>query len=211
LLLSTLPHVFGKDGEGKQDCGRNAGKRRLWEHWKEYAQLSPTLFVGVNGAGKLTLTKIMLGVYPCASGQILINGAETHFRNPEEAITNGVAMVYQELNLFPKMTIYENILMDRFLKTKLGLVDRKAGILKCQEFLDSIGIPLNAGDHVDELSLARQQLVEIAKNVYQGPKILILDEPSSSLSCDEQKILHDIIKNLKIKGLFILFINQRRV
>jgi ABC-type sugar transport system ATPase subunit len=112
-------------------------------------------FVGVNGAGKSTLMKIMLGVYPCDSGQILINGAETHFRNPEEAITNGVAMVYQELNLFPKMTIYENILMGRFLKTKLGLVDRKAGILKCQEFLDSIGMPLNAGDHVDELSLAR--------------------------------------------------------
>jgi ABC-type sugar transport system ATPase subunit len=166
-------------------------------------------FVGVNGAGKSTLMKIMLGVYPCDSGQILIDGAETHFRNPEEAITNGVAMVYQELNLFPKMTIYENILMGRFLKSKLGLVDRKAGILKCQEFLDSIGMPLNAGAHVDELSLARQQLVEIAKNVYQGPKILILDEPSSSLSYDEQKILHDIIKKLKIKGLSILFITHK--
>jgi ABC-type sugar transport system ATPase subunit len=166
-------------------------------------------FVGVNGAGKSTLMKIMLGVYPCDSGEIRINGAEVHFRNPEEAIAHGVVMVYQELNLFPKMTIYENLLMGRFIKTKLGTVDKKAGIEKCQEFLNSIGISLDAQAHVDELSLAQQQLVEIAKCVYQGPKILILDEPSSSLSYDEQKILHDIIRNLKVKGLSILFITHK--
>jgi ABC-type sugar transport system ATPase subunit len=166
-------------------------------------------FVGVNGAGKSTLMKIMLGVYPCDSGHILIDGKEVQFRNPEEAIANGVAMVYQELNLFPKMTIYENLLMGRFIKTRLGTVDKNAGIAKCQEFLNSIGISLDARMYVDELSLARQQLVEIAKCVYQGPKILILDEPSSSLSYDEQGILHDIIRNLKTKGLSILFITHK--
>jgi ABC-type sugar transport system ATPase subunit len=166
-------------------------------------------FVGVNGAGKSTLMKIMLGVYPADSGQIILNGEEVHYRSPEEAIAHGVAMVYQELNLFSKMTIYENLLMGRFIKTKIGTVDAKAGIITCQKFLDSIGIPLDAGAHVDELSLARQQLVEIAKCVYQGPKILILDEPSSSLSYDEQKILHDIIRNLKAKGLSILFITHK--
>jgi ABC-type sugar transport system ATPase subunit len=166
-------------------------------------------FVGVNGAGKSTLMKIMLGVYPADSGQVLINGTEVHFRNPEEAIAHGVAMVYQELNLFAKMTVYENLMMGRFIKTGLGLVDKKAGLRVCQEFLDSIGIPLDASTRVDELSLAQQQLVEIAKCVYQGPKILILDEPSSSLSYDEQKILHDIIRNLKAKGLSILFITHK--
>jgi ABC-type sugar transport system ATPase subunit len=166
-------------------------------------------FVGVNGAGKSTLMKIMLGVYPADSGRILIGGAEARFRSPEEAIANGVAMVYQELNLFPKMTVYENLLMGRFVKTKLGLVDKKGGIGKCREFLDSVGIPLEACTYVDELSLAQQQLVEIAKCVYQGPKILILDEPSSSLSYDEQRILHAIIKNLKAKGLSILFITHK--
>ena len=166
-------------------------------------------FVGVNGAGKSTLMKVMLGVYPCDSGHIFIDGKEVHFRNPEEAIANGVAMVYQELNLFPKMTIYENLLMGRFIKTRLGTVDKNAGVTKCQEFLNSIGISLDARMYVDELSLAQQQLVEIAKCVYQGPKILILDEPSSSLSYDEQRILHDIIRNLKAKGLSILFITHK--
>jgi ribose transport system ATP-binding protein len=166
-------------------------------------------FVGVNGAGKSTLMKIMLGVYPADSGQVLINGREVRFRNPEEAIAHGVTMVYQELNLFAKMTVYENLMMGRFIKTGLGLVDKKAGLRACQKFLDSIGIPLDANTRVDELSLARQQLVEIAKCVYQGPTILILDEPSSSLSYDEQKILHDIIRNLKAKGLSILFITHK--
>jgi ABC-type sugar transport system ATPase subunit len=166
-------------------------------------------FVGVNGAGKSTLMKIMLGVYPCDRGRIFINGKEARFRNPEEAIAAGIAMVYQELNLFPKMTIYENLMMGRFVRSKLGIIDQKTGLKVCQEFLDSIGIPLDARVHVDELSLARQQLVEIAKCVYQGPKILILDEPSSSLSYEEQKILHDIIRNLKAKGLSILFITHK--
>jgi ABC-type sugar transport system ATPase subunit len=154
--------------------------------------------------------KIMLGIYPCdIGGQILIDGVETHFKNPEEAIANGIAMVYQELNLFPKMTIYENLLMGRFIKTRLRMVDKNAGVAKCQEFLNSIGVSLDVRIHVDELSLAQQQLVEIAKCVYQGPKILILDEPSSSLSYDEQRILHDIIRNLKAKGLSILFITHK--
>ena len=166
-------------------------------------------FVGVNGAGKSTLMKILLGVYSCDSGQILINGREVRFRNPEEANANGVAMVYQELNLFPKMTIYENLMMGRFIKTKWGMVNKKAGLAKSEEFLKSIGIPLDAARHVDELSLAQQQLVEIAKCVYQKPKILILDEPSSSLSYDEQKILHAIIRNLKVQGLSILFITHK--
>jgi ABC-type sugar transport system ATPase subunit len=166
-------------------------------------------FVGVNGAGKSTLMKILLGVYGYDSGQILVNGKAVHFRNPEEAIANGVAMVYQELNLFPKLTVCENILMGRFIKTKLGLVDKKAGLARCREFLSSVGIPLDAADHVDQLSLAQKQLVEIAKCVYQRPNILILDEPSSSLSYDEQKILHDIVRNLKSQGLSILFITHK--
>ncbi|MDR2019624.1 MAG: sugar ABC transporter ATP-binding protein [Treponema sp.] len=166
-------------------------------------------FVGVNGAGKSTLMKIMLGVYPCDGGHVFINGKEARFRNPEEAIANGIAMVYQELNLFPKMTIYENVMMGRFVRSKLGIIDQRAGIRICQGFLDSIGIPLDARTHVDELSLASQQLVEIAKCVYQGPNILILDEPSSSLSYEEQKILHDIVRNLRAKGLSILFITHK--
>ncbi|MDR2049609.1 MAG: sugar ABC transporter ATP-binding protein [Treponema sp.] len=166
-------------------------------------------FVGVNGAGKSTLMKILLGVYDCDSGQILVNGKKVRFRNPEEAIANGITMVYQELNLFPKLTVYENILMGRFIKTKLGLVNKKAGLSECRKFLASVGIPLEAADHVDELSLARKQLVEIAKCVYQKPKILIFDEPSSSLSYEEQKILHNIVRNLKTQGLSILFITHK--
>lgn len=166
-------------------------------------------FVGVNGAGKSTLMKIMLGVFPCDSGQMLINGSEVRFRNPGEAIAHGVSMVYQELNLFPRMTIYENLMMGRFIKTPLGMVDREAGIAKCQEFLSSVGIPLDARTHVDELSLARQQLVEIAKCVFQNPRILILDEPSSSLSYGEQEILHSIVRNLKARGLSILYITHK--
>jgi ABC-type sugar transport system ATPase subunit len=153
--------------------------------------------------------KILLGVYDCDSGHILVDGKKVRFRNPEEAIANGITMVYQELNLFPKLTVYENILMGRFIKTKLGLVDKKAGLAECRKFLASVGIPLEAADHVDELSLARKQLVEIAKCVYQKPKILIFDEPSSSLSYEEQKILHNIVRNLKTQGLSILFITHK--
>jgi ABC-type sugar transport system ATPase subunit len=89
------------------------------------------------------------------------------------------------------------------------MVDKKACIKNCRDFLDSIGITLDARAYIDELSLAQQQLVEIAKCVYHGPKILILDEPSSSLSYEEQKILHSIIRNLKARGLSILFITHK--
>jgi ABC-type sugar transport system ATPase subunit len=165
-------------------------------------------FVGVNGAGKSTLMKILLGVFPPDSGRILISGKEVSFKSPVDAINSGISMVFQELNLFPKMTVAENILLGKY-PTNHGIISWENGYKIVKDFLDSIKINLDPKIKVEKLSLAERQLVEIAKSAFSNPKILILDEPSSSLSYEEEKILYELIKRLKEKGLAIIFITHK--
>lgn len=165
-------------------------------------------FVGVNGAGKSTLMRILFGACHADIGKLLISGTEVVLRNPIDAMKNGISMVFQDLNLFDKMSIAENILMGN-LPMKNRLIDFQQGYRIAKEFLDSIGINYDPRMKVEKLNLAGKQLIEIAKSVYKKPKILILDEPSSSLSYGEAEILYKLVHHLKERGLAIIFITHK--
>jgi len=164
--------------------------------------------LGVNGAGKSTLVKILQGIYQYDAGSLFMKGEEARFNGPHEAIERGISMVFQELNLFSEMTVTENVMGNKMLKTR-GLIDWKYCHQQIKELLESLSINIDPKVKVKTLSLAQQQLIEIAKCVYTNPKVLFLDEPSSSLSSTEEKILYDLVRNLKKKRITIVLITHK--
>ena len=165
--------------------------------------------LGENGAGKSTLINVLGGVYPIDGGQILIDGQPVVIRQIKDAQQLGIAIIHQELVLVPHMTVAENIFMGREPRTKLGTVDKKKMFRDAQEAIDAVGLCCSATDLVCKLSVAQQQLVEIAKALSYNAKIVVMDEPTSSLMTREVDILFDTIRKLRAKGLSIIYISHR--
>ncbi|MEI7742899.1 MAG: sugar ABC transporter ATP-binding protein [Chloroflexota bacterium] len=161
--------------------------------------------VGENGAGKSTLMKILSGVYGKDSGEITFEGRTIEKTTPVESMNMGLAIIYQELNLVNTMTVGENVFLGRFSDSggRSG-VHAKARIL-----LDSIGCKVNTHKQVSELSVSDKQMVEIAKALSFDSKLIIMDEPSSSLTNDEMAKLIKIIHDLKAKGIAIIYISHK--
>ena len=164
--------------------------------------------LGVNGAGKSTLVKILQGIYQPDAGEIFLNGDKIVYNGPADALHQGISMVFQELNVFGEMTVAENIIGNHKIK-KHGLINWKACRQAVRTHLDELGIQINENTLVKDLSLANQQLVEIARCIYEKPKILFLDEPSSSLSKEEEEILYRLIKRLKKTGICVVLITHK--
>lgn len=161
--------------------------------------------VGENGAGKSTLMKILSGVYKPDSGSFEFDGSDEEISSPIESLEKGISIIYQEFNLVNTMTIGENIYLGRFGKFGgLKGVHQKAELI-----LDSIGFKVDTRTYVGELSTSQKQMVEIAKALSFEAKLLIMDEPSSSLSSGEMKILMEIIRDLKTKGITIIYISHK--
>ena len=152
--------------------------------------------VGENGAGKSTLMNILSGVYGDYEGKLDIRA-------------RGVAMIHQELNLVPEMTVAENIFLGREPRTALGLVDRRRMERDAAALLQQLGAPIRPGQAVRELRVGEQQIVEIAKALSQEAEVLIMDEPTSSLSERETRTLFDLIRDLKAKGNGIVYITHK--
>ena len=164
--------------------------------------------IGENGAGKSTLMKILSGACTPDSGTITLDGAECRSMTPAKSIANGVSVIYQELNLVPQLTVYENIFLGKELTHNVLLV-KKAMIQKAQEILNSLGIRVDPRTQVRKLSVGFQQLVEVAKAIAQNTKVLVLDEPTSSLSNAEVRALFDILMKLKARGVSMIYISHR--
>ena len=152
--------------------------------------------VGENGAGKSTLMKIVSGVYAPDEGAIVIEGQGVVPSNPHHAQQLGVSIIYQEFNLFPNMTIEENIFIGRE-PNRAGFVDRSQLRESAMQFLSQVGVDLDPRDMVRDLSVAQQQMVEIAKALSYNARIVIMDEPTSALTDTEVKALFKIIRGLK--------------
>lgn len=164
--------------------------------------------IGQNGAGKSVLMKILNGVYQKSSGRIIIEGKEVNFPNPHEAMRNGIGMIYQEFSLIPTMSVARNIFLNREPK-KFGLIDDKKIIKDSQHILRDLGISINVQDLLKDLTVSHKQIVEIGKIVFQERKIIIMDEPTASLSKSEIDLLYRIIERLKEKGISIVYITHR--
>lgn len=165
--------------------------------------------LGENGAGKSTLIKILGGIYKADSGEIRIDGEERHIPNARVAADYGIQIIHQEIILVPDRTIAANVFLGRELKTKAGLVDAKSMEQETQKVIDDLKINLRADQMVRDLTMGMQQLVEIIKVVSADARIVVMDEPTSSLSQGEVEILFDIIRLLKQKGVGIIYISHR--
>ena len=167
------------------------------------------VLIGENGAGKSTLMKILAGVEQCSSGELLYEGRPVSYRNPGEAERDGIVIIYQELNLFPNLSIAENIFVNREI-TRGGIdIDLREQERKTAEYLEKLKRPLDPKTLVAELRIGEQQLVEIAKAISREAKILIMDEPTSALSESEIEVLFGIIEELKNCGVSIVYISHR--
>ena len=165
--------------------------------------------MGENGAGKSTLMKILAGLYTKDSGNIIFEGKEIFPKTTLEAQTLGISTVFQELNLIPHATVYENITIGR--EEKRGIfIDKEANKKKAKFILSNImGIDIKVDAKLNTLSSAFQQMISIARAILIDCKILILDEPTSSLDKDEVKILFTVIKKLKSQGISIVYISHK--
>ncbi len=166
--------------------------------------------VGENGAGKSTLVKIITGLEAADRGAILLDGQEIRFHSPMEARAAGVLAVYQDPKLFPNLDIAENVFMGIHPKTRAGFIDRKLMYRRTREVLDWLGADLDPKAVVVSLSTGQMQFVEFARALFDAnEKLLLLDEPTASLSPNETEKLFGIVRRLKERGVSILFISHR--
>ncbi|MGI6616501.1 MAG: sugar ABC transporter ATP-binding protein [Saccharofermentanales bacterium] len=163
---------------------------------------------GENGAGKSTLIKILSGAETPSSGTIIYEGEEIRFQSPDHAHRMGISTVYQEMVQIPEMSIAENIYLGRY-KKRFGLIDFNDAVVRTRELMKRIGLTLDPNTKIKDLSLAKRQLVEILKAISYESKIVIFDEPTSSLSEEETQILMDVIFKLKEAGVSIIYISHR--
>jgi erythritol transport system ATP-binding protein len=167
------------------------------------------VLIGENGAGKSTLMKIIAGVSTPTSGEILIDNNVVHYTTPSEAVRYGVGIIYQELNLFPNLNIAENIFMTREIKNNLINIDFKRQLQEAKKYLDKLQLFVDPATLVNDLRAGQQQIVEICKVLSQNARIIIMDEPTSSLSQSEVSILFNIINELTASGVTVIYISHR--
>ena len=165
--------------------------------------------MGENGAGKSTLLKVLTGIYQKNGGTICFDGEEINARTPIEANEKGISTIYQELNLVLFQTVYENLFLGREPRTKFGSIDRKAMISEAKRILEELGIEIDVTRPLKNYSTAIQQMVAIARAVSINAKLVIMDEPTSSLDTHEVQVLFRIIRQLKSKGISVIFISHK--
>ena len=165
--------------------------------------------MGENGAGKSTLMKCLFGIYSRDNGQILMNGKPVSFTSPRDALDNGVAMVHQELNQVLRRSVMENVWLGRFPTTKIGMIDTRKMYADTKAVFEKLDIDVDPKQIIGTLSVSKRQMVEIAKAVSYDAKILVLDEPTSSLTEDEVDHLFRIMKQLTDEGVGIIYISHK--
>lgn len=185
------------------------GVKALQNAYLELEKGEVNVILGENGAGKSTLMKILTGVYSKDSGEIFLNGERIEVKTPKEAEKYGISIIYQEFNLLPHLRVSENIFITRLPKNSFGIVDEKKLFENTEKILKKLNLNINPNEIVANLSVAQQQMVEIAKALSVNCQILIMDEPTAALTESEINDLFKVIKDLKEKGVGIIYISHR--
>lgn len=165
--------------------------------------------MGENGAGKSTLMKILSGAYSRDSGEVYLNGSHVNITNPSQALDYGISIIYQELSVIPTLTVVENIFLGRLLKKKNGLLDWPEMQRQSLDAIKQVNLNISPNTVLSDLSVAQRQLIEIARAVSLKAKVVIMDEPTSSLSENEIRMLFQIIDSLKKQGVTIIYISHK--
>jgi ribose transport system ATP-binding protein len=164
--------------------------------------------VGENGAGKSTLMRIVAGVESPDDGQLILDGQEVQFKSVAQALHAGIALIHQELNLAGKLSIAANLFLGRE-PTRLGLIDQHAIDIQSRKYLAMVGLDVLPQTIVGTLSIGKQQLVEIAKALSTSARLIIMDEPTSALSEHESQTLFEVVRQLRARGVSVLYISHR--
>ena len=165
--------------------------------------------IGENGAGKSTLMKVLSGVHQADSGEILWEGKPVQIHSTTEATAMGISIIYQELNLMPNMSIRENIFLGRENRKARFFVDFQKTSELAKTYTDMVGLTADVNTLVKDLSIAQRQMVEVAKALSTNAKLIVMDEPTSSLTDRETEILMNVIRNLRDQGVTVVFISHR--
>src|ERR671928_50181 len=165
--------------------------------------------MGENGAGKSTLVKVLGGVVRRDAGEMLVDGEPVDFHSPHDARDAGIAVIYQEPTLFPDLSIAENVVMGYHPLGAMRRIDRREMHRTVQELLDRLGVRLDPDSPVRGLSIADQQIVEIAKALSFDARVLVMDEPTAALSGPEVERLFTVVRTLRDRGAAVLFISHR--
>ncbi|MGG1401248.1 sugar ABC transporter ATP-binding protein [Bacillus salipaludis] len=165
--------------------------------------------MGENGAGKSTMMNVLTGLHPHDQGTITIDGRETYFNNPKEAEQNGITFIHQELNIWPDMTVLENLFIGKELKSPLGLLKTKEMKALATQQFDRLAVSIPLNQEAGGCSVGEQQMIEIAKALMTDAKVIIMDEPTAALTEREISKLFDVIASLKKEGVSIVYISHR--
>jgi ribose transport system ATP-binding protein len=165
--------------------------------------------IGENGAGKSTLMKIFSGVHTQYEGEIFLDGRLVKFANTREAEEAGIAIIHQELNLVPYLSISENIFLGRELTTVLGVLDKKQMRERSKELLDRLNMDVDPDTKIAALKVGQQQMVEIARALFSNASVIIMDEPTSAISDKEVEQLFSIIRQLRSEGRTVVYISHK--
>jgi ribose transport system ATP-binding protein len=188
---------------------RFAGVTALEDVTLELQKGKVNAVIGENGAGKSTLMKILSGVHQDYEGEIIYKDQSVRFINPRDAQKNGIAIIYQELNLIPQLSVMENIFLGREELTRWGFLDKEGMRAKSQVLLDRLKLFVDPDTPVGELKVGQQQVVEIAKALLTDSEVIIMDEPTSAISESEVEVLFGVIENLREEGKTIVYISHK--
>ncbi|MGW8036473.1 sugar ABC transporter ATP-binding protein [Staphylococcus xylosus] len=175
----------------------------------EIADAEVHALMGENGAGKSTLMKILTGVYEADGGTVVENGQTIHFKNTKDAENHGIAFIQQELNIWPNLTVLENLFLGKEITKSFGIVDNKAMRIQAQEIFKKLNITIDLNQLAGDLSIGMQQMLEISKALMQEAKVIIMDEPTAALTNNEIEVLFEQIKKLKSEGVSFVYISHR--
>ncbi|MEK5057276.1 sugar ABC transporter ATP-binding protein [Paenibacillus shunpengii] len=165
--------------------------------------------MGENGAGKSTLMNILIGLHPRNEGTILIDGKETYFSNPKEAEQFGIAFIHQELNIWPDMTVLENLFIGKELTSKAGFLNTKQMKALAKSQFEKLAVSIPLDQDAGECSVGQQQMIEIAKALMTNAKVIVMDEPTAALTEREIEKLFAVINSLRKQGVSIVYISHR--
>ena len=167
------------------------------------------VLLGENGAGKSTLMKVLGGIIPCDEGEMFLNGERIVLRGPQDSRAHGIAFIHQELNLLTNLSVAKNMFLGREIRRKNGLLDHAAMEREAEIVLRSLGFDIDPRTIVGKLSTAQQQIVEIAKALSYKSNIIIMDEPTASLTSKEIEALFGLIDDMRARGMSIIYISHR--
>ena len=165
--------------------------------------------MGENGAGKSTMMKCLFGTYQKDEGTIVLDGKEVNFSGPKDALENGVAMVHQELNQCLERNVIDNLFLGRYPKNSLGVVDEGRMKKEASDLFRKLGITVNLAQPMKKMSVSKRQMCEIAKAISYNSKVIVLDEPTSSLTAPEVAKLFKMMRQLKDQGISLIYISHK--